>query len=129
MLEVGRFHTDIGYWNTAFHHGLWLQIPVERPHVLRFEDDGGLVPVHWVGGAYTLETVSPAGEYRYERIESIREVIPYAPGLAAMVARSSRHVMTKGRYRQPMLLALPLTIWFYGCWIAGETAGLAGARG
>ena len=24
------------------------------------------------GGAYTLETVSPAGEYRYQRIESIR---------------------------------------------------------
>jgi len=41
------------------------------------------------GGAYTLETVSPAGEYRYERIESIREVIPYAPGLAAMVARGA----------------------------------------
>ena len=39
------------------------------------------------GGAYTLETVSPAGDYRYERIESIREVIPYAPGQAAMVAR------------------------------------------
>jgi D-arabinitol 4-dehydrogenase len=41
------------------------------------------------GGTYTLETVSPAGEYRYERIESIREVIPYAPGLAAMVARGA----------------------------------------
>ncbi|MBN8746014.1 Mannitol 2-dehydrogenase [Xylophilus ampelinus] len=41
------------------------------------------------GGAYTLETVSPAGEYRYERIESIREVIPYARGQAAMVARGA----------------------------------------
>ena len=53
-LEVGRFHTEIGYWNTAYHHGLWLQTPIERPHVLRFEDDGGLVPVHWVGAHYTL---------------------------------------------------------------------------
>ncbi len=41
------------------------------------------------GGAYTLETVSPAGEYRYARIASIREVIPYAPGQAAMVARGA----------------------------------------
>ncbi len=41
------------------------------------------------GGAYTLETVSPAGEHRYARIASIREVIPYAPGQAAMVARGA----------------------------------------
>jgi hypothetical protein len=53
-LEVGRFHTDIGYWNTAYHHGFWLQTPIERPHIVRFEDDGGLVPVHWVGAQYTL---------------------------------------------------------------------------
>jgi D-arabinitol 4-dehydrogenase len=30
-------------------------------------------------GAYTLETVSPAGERHYERITSIREVIPFEP--------------------------------------------------
>ena len=41
------------------------------------------------GGAYTLETVSPAGESRYARIESIREVIPCTPGQAAMVARGA----------------------------------------
>jgi D-arabinitol 4-dehydrogenase len=38
------------------------------------------------GGRYTLETVSPAGEYRYRRIESIREVLPFEPGLAAVIA-------------------------------------------
>ena len=48
--------------------------------------------------------------------------------LATMVARSSRHVLAKRRHRREMLLALPLMIWFYGCWIAGEAAGLAGAR-
>lgn len=36
-------------------------------------------------GAYTLETVSPAGERRYERITSIREVIPYDPQLKRLV--------------------------------------------
>jgi D-arabinitol 4-dehydrogenase len=35
-------------------------------------------------GAYTLETVSPAGERRYERIRSIREVVPYDPRLARL---------------------------------------------
>jgi mannitol-1-phosphate/altronate dehydrogenase len=37
------------------------------------------------GGAYTLETVSPAGERTYERIESIRRVIPFEPSLAGLV--------------------------------------------
>jgi D-arabinitol 4-dehydrogenase len=40
-------------------------------------------------GQYTLETVSPAGEYRYRRIESIREVLPYDPKLADVIARGA----------------------------------------
>jgi D-arabinitol 4-dehydrogenase len=38
------------------------------------------------GGAYTLETVTPAGERSYERINSITRVIPYAPDLAELIA-------------------------------------------
>ena len=38
------------------------------------------------GGAYTLETVSPAGQYRYQRIEAIRRVLPYDATLASAVA-------------------------------------------
>lgn len=36
-------------------------------------------------GAYTLETVTPAGVRHYERITSIREVIPWEPTLARLV--------------------------------------------
>ncbi|HJV59704.1 MAG TPA: D-arabinitol 4-dehydrogenase [Albitalea sp.] len=36
-------------------------------------------------GRYTLETVSPAGERRYERIAAIRTVVPYEPGLAPLL--------------------------------------------
>jgi D-arabinitol 4-dehydrogenase len=36
-------------------------------------------------GAYTLETVSPAGERRYERISAIERVIPYASDLAELI--------------------------------------------
>lgn len=46
-VSAGRYHTPIGYWNTAFHHGLWLQTTVRRPEQVRF---GGIyVPVHFVG--------------------------------------------------------------------------------
>ncbi|WKB51055.1 D-arabinitol 4-dehydrogenase [Eleftheria terrae] len=37
------------------------------------------------GGAYTLETVSPDGLRRYERIRSIRRVLPWEPTLSGLV--------------------------------------------
>jgi hypothetical protein len=49
MITAGRTHAELGYWNNAFHHGRWLQLTIDRPHVLRFEDDGGMLPVHQVG--------------------------------------------------------------------------------
>jgi D-arabinitol 4-dehydrogenase len=42
------------------------------------------------GGAYTLETISPAGEHRYRRITSIRKVIAYRPDLAGLVAEGAK---------------------------------------
>jgi len=38
------------------------------------------------GGAYTLETVSPQGARRIERITSITEVVPFDPSLARVLA-------------------------------------------
>ena len=48
-VEFGRFHTAMGYYNTAFHHGTWFQTAAARPSFLEYEDSGGLVPVHTVG--------------------------------------------------------------------------------
>lgn len=46
-LSLGRYHTPIGYWNTAFHHGAWLQTSVERPEMVKFGTR--FIPVHFVG--------------------------------------------------------------------------------
>jgi hypothetical protein len=46
-ISAGRYHTPIGYWNTAYHHGAWLQTSVGRPEVVRFGSP--LVPIHFVG--------------------------------------------------------------------------------
>lgn len=46
-LSAGRYHTPLGYWNTAFHHGQWLQTTVGRPELIRF--GGSFLPVHFVG--------------------------------------------------------------------------------
>ena len=41
------------------------------------------------GGAYTLETITPQGVHSYAWITSIREVFPYAPELAGLIARAA----------------------------------------
>jgi len=41
------------------------------------------------GGAYTLETVTPAGERRYQRITAIRTVVPWDAELTGLVARGA----------------------------------------
>ena len=46
-VSVGRFHTPINYWNTAFHHGTWLQTSIARPEMILFH--GELLPAHFVG--------------------------------------------------------------------------------
>lgn len=52
-LSLGRGHTAIGYYNTAFHHSAWMQTTVERPFLFQFEDRGGILPVHIVGASAT----------------------------------------------------------------------------
>lgn len=46
-LSFGRYHTPINYWNTTYHHGLWLQTTISRPEMIRF--GGRFQPVHFVG--------------------------------------------------------------------------------
>ena len=46
-IAVGRFHTPIGYWNAAFHHGSWLQTSVARPEMIKF--GSRFIPTHFVG--------------------------------------------------------------------------------
>jgi len=48
-ISGGRYHTSIGYYNTAFHHGTWFQTTTGRPFMYYFEDSGGIIPVHGVG--------------------------------------------------------------------------------
>jgi len=55
-LSFGRYHTPINYWNTAFHHGQWLQTTAGRPEMVQF--GGKFIPVHFIGAL--LEGAVPA---------------------------------------------------------------------
>ncbi len=46
-LSAGRYHTPLGYWNSSFHHGSWLQTTVSRPETAKFGSN--VIPIHFVG--------------------------------------------------------------------------------
>ncbi|MEO8595631.1 MAG: hypothetical protein ABI759_20095 [Candidatus Solibacter sp.] len=56
-VSFGRYHTPINYWNTAYHHGQWLQTTASRPEMTQF--GGSFIPVHFIG--MLVEGAVPAG--------------------------------------------------------------------
>jgi len=75
-LSVGRYHTAIGYYNTAYHHSTWFQTATGRPFLFQFEDQGGILPIHTIGvsasglipsGALGLHYVAEVGNGRESR--------------------------------------------------------------
>ncbi len=75
-LAAGRYHTAIGFYNTAYHHSTWFQTTTGRPLLFEFEDSGGILPIHNVGlsasgripsGALGLHYVAEIGNGRASR--------------------------------------------------------------
>jgi hypothetical protein len=59
---IGRYHTSIGYYNTAFHHGAWFETAIGRPFMYAFDDEGGVLPMQEVG--VTTFGQIPSGKLR-----------------------------------------------------------------
>jgi hypothetical protein len=57
---IGRFHSSIGYYNTAFHQGEWFQTAIGRPFMYQFDDSGGPLPLQEVG--ITTSGLLPSGK-------------------------------------------------------------------
>ena len=64
-VSIGRGHTAMGYWNQTFHHGKWFQTTTDRPAIYRFEDDAGILPVHFVGLEFSGTLDMPGGTLSY----------------------------------------------------------------
>jgi hypothetical protein len=82
-LSAGRFHTGIGYYNTAFHHGSYFATAANRPFLFTFEGQGGVLPLHNVGvsatgrvpsGSLNLRYIAEVGNGRSARSPSDRVV-------------------------------------------------------
>jgi len=68
---LGRFHQASSVWNHEHHHGQFLQTSISRPASEEWEDEGGIIPQHFlgllwesswrVGGVYRLHSALGAG--------------------------------------------------------------------
>lgn len=47
--SIGRIHTAIGYYNTAFNRGDYFQTAIGRPEIFEFDDEGGFLPLQDLG--------------------------------------------------------------------------------
>lgn len=68
-LSAGRYHTAIGFYNTAYHHSTWMQTAVDRPFIFQFEDSGGILPIHNVG--LSAEGLIPSGKFGLHYVAEI----------------------------------------------------------
>jgi hypothetical protein len=68
-LSAGRYHTAIGYYNTAYHHSTWLQTATGRPFLFQFEDGGGILPIHNVG--ISASGLIPSGKLQLHYVAEV----------------------------------------------------------
>jgi hypothetical protein len=52
-VSFGRYQTGIGYYNSEFRGAKWLLTTADRPLVMEFADEGGLLPTQSVGVSIT----------------------------------------------------------------------------
>jgi hypothetical protein len=107
-VSAGRYHTAIGFYNTAYHHSTWMQTAIDRPFIFQFEDDGGILPIHNVGlsatgiipsGNLGLHYVAEIGNGRASRTptaEAVQNRISDHNGKAFNLAVFARPQMVPG---------------------------------
>jgi predicted flap endonuclease-1-like 5' DNA nuclease len=52
-MSVGRYQTGIGHYNTAYHSSSWFQTTADRPLIMEFAVNGGVLPTQAVGLSFT----------------------------------------------------------------------------
>ncbi len=126
-MSFGRFHTATSYYNTVFHHGLWLQTAADRPLAVEFSDHGGLLPSQAVGVSLTGSV--PSGKlglhysFEYGSASTTRPFIN-APD-AGEVREHNGNEVTAGLFAKPdWLPGLELGGSFYHDRLAPDTIGV-----
>jgi outer membrane murein-binding lipoprotein Lpp len=112
-VSFGRYHTPINYWNTAFHHGLWLQTTVARPEMIKF--GGRLVPVHFVG-ALVEGTIPGTGSL------NLNYLVGLGNGRGSIISRAGDAGDTNNN-RAWLVTLYSRPDWAYGWQVGGSVYG------
>jgi hypothetical protein len=64
-ISFGRYQTGIGYYNWAFRSAAWLQTTADRPLVMEYASDGGILPTQAVGVSVTGSLPSGSLDLHY----------------------------------------------------------------
>jgi hypothetical protein len=111
-LSFGRYHTAIGYYNTAYHHGAWFQTATGRPFLYFFEDEGGVLPVHSVG--LSLTGSIPSGKLGLSYVAEIGNGRP---------ARRPQNTTVQNVVDENNGKAINLGFWLRPEWLSGLQVG------
>ena len=111
--SAGRFHTSIGYYNTAYHHGNWFSTAEGRPIMYLFEDSGGILPVHMVGASF-------AGEVPHTEAVGLHWVAELGNGLSSNpnATESVQNFHSDRNYKATNLAAYVRPRFARGCRLA-----------
>ena len=112
-IAVGRYHTAIGYYSNAYHHGKWLQTAVGRPRIFDFEDEGGLLPTHNVG--VSVSGAIPSGRLGLHYVAEVGNGRRYDPGEEAV-----QNISDNNSFK-----ALNLALFARPDWLPGWQAGVS----
>lgn len=66
VATIGRYHTWVGYYNSTYNKGEFLETTVDRPFIYAFDDQGGVLPMQDVGVNLTGEIPSGKLGLHYE---------------------------------------------------------------
>src|SRR5712692_8682540 len=114
QLSFGRYHTDIGYYNNAYHHGNWFETATGRPFLFLFEDEGGVLPVHNVG--LTATGSVPSGGWGLHYVAEIGNGRP---------ARHPQNSTVQNTFDENNGKSLNFAVYVRPEWAPGLQAGLS----
>lgn len=107
-LLMGRNHTSIGYYNTAYHDSAWFETAIAPPFLFTYEDRGGILPIHIVGvsatglipsGSWGLHYIAEVGNGRASLLptsEPVQNVVDENNHKAVNLALFARPVAVPG---------------------------------
>ena len=123
-VSAGRYHTGIGFYNAAFHHGSYFETPIGRPRIFAFEEDGGVLPVHELGlSARGVVPKTGAMLHYLAEVGNGRAWEPMAEGAAARDANGSKSTNVGLSFQPGHWRGLELGTSFYRDAIPNTTLG------